>query len=61
MSKIAKGPISFCANIADMCAPFQIVSNCYAKILDNLNKTRAEILKYTNFCENGFIDYWLKG
>ena len=26
MSKEAKGPISLCANIADMCVPFQIVS-----------------------------------
>ena len=34
MSKKSKGPISLCADIADMCVPFQIVSNCYAKIFD---------------------------
>ena len=22
---------------------------------------RPYIVKYTKFCENGFIDYWLKG
>ena len=32
-SKEAKGPVSLCANIADMCVPHQIVSNGYAKIL----------------------------
>ena len=34
MSKKVKGPISLCADIADMCVPFQIVSNYYAKIFD---------------------------
>ena len=31
--KEAKDPISFCAHIADMCVPFQIVNNGYAEIL----------------------------
>ena len=35
-SKEAKGSISLCANIADMCVPFQIISNGYDKILDFL-------------------------
>ena len=36
-SKEAKGPVSLCANIADMCAPFQILCNGYPKIFDFLN------------------------
>ena len=32
--KKAKGPICLFAHIADMRVPFQIVSNCYAKIFD---------------------------
>ena len=36
MLRLRKGPISLYANIADMCDPFQIVSNGYAKILDFL-------------------------
>ena len=34
MSKKANGPLSLCAHIADMHVPFQIGSNCYAKIFD---------------------------
>ena len=32
MSKEAKGPVSLCSNIADMCVPFQVVTNCYANV-----------------------------
>ena len=31
--KEAKGPISFCAHVADMCVPSQIVNNGYAETL----------------------------
>ena len=30
-SKETKGPVSLCENIADMCVPFEIVSNGYAR------------------------------
>ena len=32
MDPEAKGPVSLCANIANMCVPFQIVCNGYTKI-----------------------------
>ena len=43
-SKKAIGHIRLCANIAEMCVPSQIVSNCYTKILDILYVTKDRSL-----------------
>ena len=45
MPKKAKGPICLCADIADMCVPIQIVSNCYAKIFDIFSSPESKAHK----------------
>ena len=36
-NKETKGSVSFCANIANMCNPAQILSNCYSKVFNFVN------------------------
>ena len=47
-SKEAKSPINLCADIADMYVPFQIVSNCYAKILDGPRQANLLLIAYAS-------------